>query len=991
MRATQEPRERLDTHHNKASAPTAQLSRPSGGAFLETHVNIAKLTPFKKPPAANNTFSPRHIDYLTARAVDPMLAAAAGLRTVSAEEGATLLGFDRPLRSPGLLVPYPNVPGYVRVRVDEDGGYLVPTGREVPIYVPDICRVEGDEALLVVEGPVKALALSDHGFNVVGLGGVATTLRNKAHELNDSWDIIKLTTREVVVVFDANRASNPAVAQAEARLAVALEQRGARVRVAALPLRADGSDQGPDDFLAAHGDKPLEAIIAAAAPADPVERVRQVQSNQQALDLLQDQPFLAAVVARGAIVQEKVSVQLRQHGVKETVLPRALKELARTLKEAASTRQQAEADSPVYAVIDGIHCRMTAARDGTPLADPISNFAAQIVEERRVDDGSGRPERGFVLEGTLWDGTPLPRISVSVQELRSDTWPMEQWGARVMTSASMPRSGHHLLNAIKLNSTPIDTVAYAHTGFRRRDDEWIFLHGGGAVGADDVTVELDQTAARFVLPDGPCDMSEAVKESLAFLGVGDSRITYPLHAAVFRAPLNEAMPCDTALFLVGRTGVFKSVLAALAQSFYGHFEYNSLPGNWQSTVNSLEYMLHRLKDVVVTIDEFVRRGEVHEEVQKKLERVVRSLANGSPRGRLSSDLSARPERPCRALVIVTGEGLPQGESINARLVSIRVVEGDIDAMRLGLRQARQSLLAYAMRGYIDWLRRRMTQIKKDIANQHRALREEAGRADHRRASSGMAHLLVGATYFAEFAKDVGVMTEAEATAHVENTREALLANQEEQAHATAQLNPALRFMEVLRGLYVRGAVTLRDVGCSLRPGGTDVGWRDGQFAYFETTTVLGIVNKAIAAMNEPQPLQAHGMWKALAEAGFIETSGKELTPKFQGDGANRVRVLKILLTTLVGPGDDPGGGSGWRRTPSLTMRRTRATTSRWCYRPSSCAGGPRWVAAGARRPAPWGEPPSCPRFAQKKVRSWAATLLPAFPIHIKDLASRRGR
>ncbi len=112
-------------------------------------MNIPTPTPFKKPPAANNTFSGLHVDYLTARAVEPMLAAAAGLRTVSVEEGGDLLGFERPLGSLGLLVPYLNAPGYARM--DEDGGYLVPKGREVPIYVPDICRVEGDEALLVVE------------------------------------------------------------------------------------------------------------------------------------------------------------------------------------------------------------------------------------------------------------------------------------------------------------------------------------------------------------------------------------------------------------------------------------------------------------------------------------------------------------------------------------------------------------------------------------------------------------------------------------------------------------------------------------------------------------------------------------------------------------------------------------------------------------------------------------------------------------------------
>ena len=71
-------------------------------------------------------------------------------------------------------------------------------------------------------------------------------------------------------------------------------------------------------------------------------------------------------------------------------------------------------------------------------------------------------------------------------------------------------------------------------------------------------------------------------------GVADDRITLPLHAAVFRAPLCEAMRCDAVIAGYGPTGALKSALFAVVQSHFGNFDYNSLPLNWESTANSLE-------------------------------------------------------------------------------------------------------------------------------------------------------------------------------------------------------------------------------------------------------------------------------------------------------------------------------------------------------------------------------------------------------------------
>jgi hypothetical protein len=123
------------------------------------------------------------------------------------------------------------------------------------------------DVLVVVEAPLKALALTAAGLNAVGLGGVATTL--DGDKLNASWEPLSVRGRDVRVLFDANRATNENVQAAERRLVSALEQAGARVRVCSLPPTEAGEDQGPDDYFAQHGAEALYDVVrrAEAPPA----------------------------------------------------------------------------------------------------------------------------------------------------------------------------------------------------------------------------------------------------------------------------------------------------------------------------------------------------------------------------------------------------------------------------------------------------------------------------------------------------------------------------------------------------------------------------------------------------------------------------------------------------------------------------------------------------------------------------------------------------
>jgi len=407
-------------------------------------------------------FYPHHVQYLEKRCVDPGWAAHAGLRAVTAEEGAKLIGFERALSSPGLAIPYPNVPGYVRIRLDAgDTRFLAPRDREVPVYLPPDCLREGDEPIYVVEGPIKALALRDHSFNAVGLGGTGTTLTTKddVRRLNSSWGTVAITGRHVVIVFDSNRATNPNVARDEARLAQALELAGAKVRVAALPPREGGGDWGPDDFLAEREYAALKAVIDAAVPAAPIERCEFIAThfNKEeerwgaAVALLDDLPFLASVRERGVSVELQVQQQLGKYKVKMSDFRRAMKRLDQKGKEKTAPDPASATTCAPYAVHGGQLCCVKRVGDAV-VHEPICNFNAGILHEEVLDDGLEQ-QRRFTVAGNLVTGEALCAVHIRPSELSSESWPLEKWGAKALVCA-LPRAAAHLRAAIQAHSAP---------------------------------------------------------------------------------------------------------------------------------------------------------------------------------------------------------------------------------------------------------------------------------------------------------------------------------------------------------------------------------------------------------------------------------------------------------------------------------------------------------------------------------------------------------
>jgi hypothetical protein len=179
-----------------------------------------------------------------------------------------------------LVFPYQNlagrVDGFYRTRPHKprviDGKpvkYEQAKGSPLHAYFPtaSLTKIrDGRSPIHITEGEKKALALSQLGLAAIGLGGVWCACKKGTEELIDDLAVIDWKDRDVYLDldYDAKSKTRLDVNDAKYKLARALKKQGAVVLSVDLPPGANGSKQGVDDFLVAHGKDAFLSLVEEA-------------------------------------------------------------------------------------------------------------------------------------------------------------------------------------------------------------------------------------------------------------------------------------------------------------------------------------------------------------------------------------------------------------------------------------------------------------------------------------------------------------------------------------------------------------------------------------------------------------------------------------------------------------------------------------------------------------------------------------------------------
>ncbi|BBL73009.1 cell wall-binding protein [Methylomagnum ishizawai] len=594
-------------------------------------------------------------------------------------------------------------------------------------------------------------------------------------------------------------------------------------------------------------------------------------------------------------------------GTIKLVIDNASKPTKRVKKTADTQPSKATSESRArYLVHEGRICKL----DGD-LRKPLCNFQARIVEEVLHDDGE-TAETLFSIEGQLWNGRNLPRIEVSASSFAGLGWVTARWGAGAIVHAGSAVKDQ-LREALQELSADIkQRTVYTHTGWRLLDGGWRYLHGAGAIGADGnregVEVFPGQGHMRlYRLPPPPegVDLAPAVRASLGLLDLAPNRpdLGAYLLGATYRAPTAEAAPIDHGGWLFGTTGNFKSEAAALSLAHFGEFDGRHLTANFTDSEGNIEYKSYSAKDALFLVDDFKPIGGANEvnKLHAKADRIFRGVGNQAGRGTLTANRKERAAYYARGMVLATGEDLPRGQSLRARLTITELAKGDIDRERLSQlqRAARGGLFRQAMAAYLRWLAPQMQELKVRLPELIRHFRDQAistGFASaHARTASDYASLKLGLSLFIEFATESGVLASAEASDFEARAEGALRDLMARQGDNQAEENEVRRFFTLLRSALSAGrchvsdrhhqgppevqphawgwravpAGPLEGTTKETKPQGSCIGWTDGKTLWLDGDAAFAIAQVYAREQGGLFEIGKITLWKRVHEAKLL--------------------------------------------------------------------------------------------------------------------------
>jgi hypothetical protein len=546
----------------------------------------------------------------------------------------------------------------------------------------------------------------------------------------------------------------------------------------------------------------------------------------------------------------------------------------------------------------------------------LANFRARIVGEIKEDDGV-ETRRNYEMEVNLQGDTQ--RFAIPEGNFASMSWVGEHLGAKAIVAPGFGLRDHTRAAIQELSVTEIgQRTVFAHSGWRKHEGEWLYLHRGGAIGragaTPDIKVQLPDCLASFKLPRPPkgATLRNAIRKSLHFLDIGPHRATFSTYAGVWRSVQG---PCDHSLFIAGPTGAGKTVIAALLQQHFGRgFDARHLPGSWMSTPNANEGLAFCAKDMLLTIDDFAPTGNRTDlaRYHAAADRLLRAQGNLSGRSRMKPDSTLRATKAPRGLILSTGEDIPRGQSLRARIFALELSQDSLDWQRVTecQRFADSGMYSQVLSAFLCWLAAHYADVSERRIDKFVELREQAaGSEQHRKTPEIVANLQLGMDSFLRFARAVAAVSEKEAAKLKDQCWNALGDAARAQHRHQKSEDPVVRFLQLMQSLLASGRVFLEDLetdNCRNQKGDR-VGWLQENVALLNPDAAFAAVQKLAQDQGEFLTIGQKTLWARMRDRGLLLGSDADRNLKretIHGDRQRVVRLPKGLLSLDAGDRDN---------------------------------------------------------------------------------------
>lgn len=550
-------------------------------------------------------------------------------------------------------------------------------------------------------------------------------------------------------------------------------------------------------------------------------------------------------------------------------------------------------------------CQEKETSNGYELA-PLMDGAAIITEEITKDDGQNITKH-FNLEGITGKGRKLHVVCISADSFESMSWIPRNWGVDLVLTPGQTTKGKLTAALYKSGQSGGKRTVYAHTGFKKLDEQPIFLHGSGAIGyTSGIEVELDKALSRYEFSGHEENYQDDIRMSLRLLTAHQQTATYPLFAFVYLAPLyslaEEAIgsPPAFAMYLQAPTQAGKTTLAALACSHFGRFTDTTPPTNFTSTANFIQKMTFEAKDVLLWVDDHHPRSTRYEaQAQDNIfQTILRGAGDRASRGRMKADRSLDVGMPPRGLVLMTGEDMPEvGQSGIARMFTL-CLEKKREDITMIQAAAANGTVNRAMRGYIEYLIADYDNVRERIRSLFSDYRRQSVNwfADSSRLSTNCSWLFVGAHIFSDYALSQGVFNGSERDEFLKTSIKLICETAKENERAVQEEDPVRLYVEALRDAvqvipFAFQNCVLFDSFTGLAEQG--IGWQDSTFYYLDPARAYSYVLEHYRLQDKRFPVSKNEIHKRLTQKGIIEPGSNGKSSKVKCIAGQSKRVLFV--------------------------------------------------------------------------------------------------
>jgi hypothetical protein len=657
----------------------------------------------------------------------------------------------------------------------------------------------------------------------------------------------------------------------------------------------------------------------------------------------------------------------KRKGFLATEFKNALKKYRNRIAE--NIRRRREADSgPVVKNVkpmteyrnQGCWIQMvTVDGEGKSILETIAMFSAVITDCIIEDDGTGETRSKLRIEAVAACNAEVTRTAeIPAKAFEKMDWVIPCFGPEFKMLAGRDYRNHLRVAIQEFSHEYRRKVVFTHTGWRMIDEEWAYLHGGGAIRAagndPSVSVQVDGGTKPFELPDPPTGVvrARAIKASLGIFRLakddrpGSKAVAASCFSATFRAPIDYVR---FSLQWYGGSGTFKSSTAALAQQHFGAtMRDEHFPANWTTdSPKSIANLAYLLAHVCMVVDDFIPRGSSKDIAEKHaaVQGFFQMVGDHKGRAVMNPDQTRQPDRPPMALPISTGEDRVKPGSADARTLPVaftaedeaRGVLGTIDVKTLELCQkdADAGLYAASMAAYVQWLAPQLDAIRAARVARVVELRALLTRpADHRRTPDIIADLIFGAETFLRFAFESGTITKEESNRLFDLNWDGLAeAADEIRADRAEESTPPDLYIRMIAAALSSGKAFLGDkdsddvpdgfealagwhqdwkyqggdVGQTLVwttwPNAERIGWTDGEYVYLQPDNAYSMVRKFADNQGDGFPTSKQTLHKMLLDAGKIRNTEDPLGKQGKNRAAGRTYIgaMKKQIRVLVMP------------------------------------------------------------------------------------------